>query len=486
MNLCRILILLSIIFPANSFSQTAANDTIIPLNPTFLGNSERNFYGRNCPDNLHFNWKLYLGEGITVISRNIGEKKWKGAGWTGQPLIFKEDNDTFLIQGAYDHNLKKINAKNGTVIWEYKFDDVIKGTGSYFYNTNGRTHEEKHIILQGSRLGVGNYLDSEHIPSYRAISFITGKELWRLDVKWTDSYSRDADGSALIYDNLAYIGLENSLFTIINPDPAKANIIDGMLQPLILEETCLYNMEDVYAHGSPKVSNIVTESSPSLLGKKIYISSGSGHLFGYDIDSHKIEYDFYIGSDIDGSPVITSDSCILQSIEKQYIKGNGGVYKLNPALPIDSCVKWYFPVGNRNYAGWEGGIIGSVAINDNYIIDGQQKLAAFVAIDGYTYVVNQNETVKDSLVLGSDSLTYYQIPKLVFKYKTGASISTPLFFDNLLLVATYDGLFLFKYDDELNFSLISTFPGEFESTPAVYDRRIYIASRNGYLYCLGK
>ena len=226
----KYLIVLAIVF--SGFYKGYSQDTIIPLIPTFLGNSERNFYGTDCPSKLELIWKVYLGEGITVISRKIGEKKWKGAGWTGQPLLFKEGDSYYIIQGAYDHHLKKINAETGELIWQYEFDDVVKGTGTYFYNKNAQSEDEKHIILQGSRLGVDNFLDSKHIPSYRAISYTSGKELWRLDVKWTDSYSRDADGSALIIDSLAYVGLENSLFTILDPNPAKAQVKDSMLQPL--------------------------------------------------------------------------------------------------------------------------------------------------------------------------------------------------------------------------------------------------------------
>jgi len=477
--------ILTFLLISSIVTKAYSQDTITLIIPTFLGNYERNYYGNDCPSALKVVWKTYLGEGITVISRKIGEKKWKGAGWTGQPLLFKEGDEYYLIQGSYDHNLKKINASTGNIVWQYEFDDVIKGTGTYFYNRKAQSNEEKHIILQGSRLGVGNFLDSEYIPSYRAISYTTGKELWRLDVKWTDSYSRDADGSALIIDTLAYIGLENSLFTILDPNPAHAAIKDKMLQPKILAEHKLYTNEDVLNHGIPKISNIVTESSPALLGNHIYISSGSGHLYGYNIDTDKLDWDFYIGSDIDGSPIITSDSCILLSIEKQYIKGHGGVYKFNPTLPPDSSVVWFFPTKSYKYASWEGGIVSSVAINDNYNNGKYKSLAAFSAIDGYIYVVDY-KSIDNNMVLGTDGITMYHKPKLLFSYFIDASISTPIFVDNKLIAASYNGIYLFEYNENYNFKLLDFFPGEFEATPISFNNKIYIASRNGYLYCFGK
>ncbi len=171
------------------------------LIPTFLGNEQRNYYGNEAPSRLDVIWKLYLGEGETVISRKAGAKKWKGAGWTGQPLLVSEDSLLYLIQGAYDHNLKKIKAASGEIVWEYEFDDVVKGTGTIWVNQKADNLRDKYVILQGSRLGTGNFLDSKHIPSYRAISYFSGEELWRLDSKWMDSYSRDVDGSALIIND---------------------------------------------------------------------------------------------------------------------------------------------------------------------------------------------------------------------------------------------------------------------------------------------
>ena len=457
-----------------------SENVIKPIIPTFLGNWQRNYYGNKAPEKLNIKWKLYLGKGETVISRKKGSRIWAGAGWTGQALIVKENNEFFLIQGAYDHNLKKINASNGKLVWQYKFDDVIKGTGTLWIDNTDKNKTDL-VILQGSRLGTNHFLDAKHIPSYRAISYNTGKELWRLDVKWTHSYSRDVDASALILKDTAYIGLENSLFTVFNPDYRKASLIDNMLQPEIFQELKLYTLDDVRKHKN----NIVTESSPSLLNNHIYVASGSGHVFGYNLKTKKLDWNFYIGSDMDGSAVVTSDSCLMISVEKQYIKGKGGAFKLNPAYKNKEAVEWFFPVENTNFAGWEGGIIGSIAINDNYIDANDDKLAAFTAIDGYLYVVKHQVQKDGAFALGPDSTTYYPVPELVFKMKVGPSISTPIFVNNKLIVAGYWGIYLFQYDKKNNFTLIDKKPGSYESTPIVNDGKIFVASRNGYLYCYG-
>ncbi len=448
---------------------------------TFLGNEKRNYYGNEAPEDLKVIWKHYLGKGKTVISRKVGEKIWAGAGWTGQPLIVEEDSDLFLIQGAYDHNLKKISADSGKLIWQYRFDDVVKGTGTIWENPNDSNPETRFIILQGSRLGVGNYLDTKNIPSFRAISYLTGKEIWRLDVKWTDSYSRDADGSPLIINDTVYAGFENSLFTVLDPDPLKAVLKDNMLQPYIIQERLLYKKEDIAAHNY----NLVTESSPARLGNHIYITSGSGHVWGYNLESRELDWDFRTGSDLDGTVVVTCDSCLLVTVEKQYIRGHGGAFKLDPSKKPEDCVIWFYPVADSIMSSWNGGIIGSTGISDSYLDSSIRSYAAFTGIDGYLCVVNHQETEPGKRVLGPDSLTFYPCPKLVYKKYIGPSISTPVFVGNKLIAASYYGIWLFMFNKENIFALIDRYRTTFEATPVAWNGKIYIASRDGYLYCFG-
>ena len=479
---------LSFLFVSKTISLCAQTDTIIiePLISTFLGGNERNSYGADAPDSLQLLWKFKLGTGKTVISRKIGTKYWSGAGWTGQPLLIKENGELYLIIGAYDHHLKKIRARDAKLIWEYQFDDVVKGTGTFYENPREKNDTLRYLILQGSRLGVGNYLDSEHIPSFRAISYLNGKEVWRMDVPWTDSYSRDADASALIIDSLAYIGLENSIFYVLDPDPKKAKIKDGMLQPEIVNQCMLYKEEDVRSHGVPKISNIVTEASPSLLGNRIFIASGSGHVFGYNLDVARIDWDFKTGSDIDGSPVVTTDSCILQTLEKQYIKGPGGVFKFNPKEKGKKSVEWFFPVESKEYEGWEGGIIGSVCVNDTYIESGKTRLAAFAAIDGRLYLIGHDQIDPKRQSTGPDGKSIYKQPVIFDSYRIGPSISTPIFIDSTIIAASYNGIFMFRVDKNNKLKLTDSMAGRFESTPICWNKRVYIASRDGYLYCLGQ
>jgi outer membrane protein assembly factor BamB len=460
----------------------ADHDTVKFINATFLGNEERNYYGDSLPDKLNEFFHISLGSGETVVNKWTGAETWSGAGWTGQPLLIEENGILFLVIGAYDHHLKKINATNGKIVWQYPYDDIIKGTGTLWHNPAATVSEMQNIIMQGSRLGVGNDLEKHTIPSFRAVSLKTGRALWKFNIKKTNSYSRDVDGSALILNDTVYIGFENGVFTVFRPDPLDIVLRDSLLQPGITEEHNLYDQKDQVRHGG----NLVIESSPCYLNGHIYITAGSGHVYGYNLKKKTIDWDFYTGSDMDGSPVVTADSCILVTVEKQYIEGPGGVIKLDPRKLPDQAVVWYFPTESRRFAEWEGGIVGSAAVNQRTLISGYPLITAFTAIDGNLYVVSQNKTVAGKTVTGTDGITLYPTPQLLYKYKTGPSISTPIITGNRLLAAGYDGIYLFSFDKYMQFTLLDHKAINCEATPVAYRGRVYIASRDGNLYCFGK
>jgi len=447
---------------------------------TFRGNESRNYYGNLAPNMLKVKWKLQLGSGKS----NVGslEHYWTGAGWTGQPLIVTDTFKTYIFQGAFDYHLRKIDAADGSVVWKYKFDDILKGTPSIWTNPDTTTTRElTYLIMQGSRRGEGTF-DDNGSASFRAISYENGKEVWRFYSKNTNSYSTDVDASALVHNGFAYIGLENSIFAQFNPSPAHVKEYKGYYIPDIVKDTLLYLQSDINRQGG----NLVIEASPVLLGNRIYIASGAGHIFGYNLETEMVDWDFFTGSDIDGTPVATFDSCLIVTIEKQYISGHGGTFKLNPSKSPDDCVVWYSPTGNRKFASWEGGIIGTAAVNDKYVESDDVHLCAFTGIDGYLYVVNHT-LLSENRTSGPHMNKSYAMPTIIFKEFIGSSISSPIIVGNKLIAASYKGLYLFEFNDEFQFKLLDFYKDSFEASPACYDGRVYIASNtSGFMYCFGE
>ncbi|MDY7022646.1 MAG: hypothetical protein SWJ54_15030, partial [Cyanobacteriota bacterium] len=381
----------------------------------------------------------------------------------------------------------------------YKFGDVIKGSSSIYIDDTAE-EENKIVVLQGSRTGRPK---KGIAPSFRAISFRTGQELWKLNIRKTASYSQDNDSSALDLGNgVIFNAGENGVGYFLDSRTSTAQKKLGFLQPKILGEVKLYTSADLKRQGK----NLVSEASPSRLDHRVFLAAGSGHVYGINLDDRKIDWDFYTGSDLDGTVAISKDNKLFCAIEKQYIPGKGGVIKLNPEKPPQESVEWFLPTGNANLKSWKGGIIGSVTINDEYNPDGFPALFATNAMDGYVYIGSQHQ-ITGRKVQGPLLRRNYETPVIAFKQKIGPSISTPIFTDGYKLVtAGYNGVYLFtlyweeaKPDDtdalenargeyyRLKVEQAGRFkPGiSFESTPVVWDNKIIICGRDGWLYTLG-
>ena len=448
------------------------------INQTYLSNEKRNYYGDDLPSKLDVIWQLELGGGPTQVGAT--KKHWSGAGWTGQPLMVKENGKKYIIQGAFDHRLKKIDSETGEVIWQYRFDDVVKGTGSLWINHKADSLKDRIVILQGSR--AGGMMGSPIVDCYRGVSYFTGEELWRINSPRTACYSRDVDGSALLINDTAYLPLETGIFAVFNPDRRAASMQNGLFQPKFYRfKDTLYRPEDARLHGG----NLVCEASPAKIDDHIFLACGSGRVWGYNMKEQKMDWEYFIGSDIDGSPVVTDDKCLLISIEKQYIQGPGGILKINPAKKPEDATVWYLPTGNQKFVTWEGGVIGTVGTNEATRKKNQAHIGVTTAIDGYTYVFDLNKIDTTKKVKLFDGKTEVYAPKIYFKYKTGPSISTPIIVGNRMAVPCYEKFYLFEFNDNMEFKLLVSQEFSAEATPFCDNGRIYVASRNGYLYCLG-
>jgi len=463
---------------------------------TFLGNQTRNFYGVGpVPETLEVIWRANIGSGTTggTSKSNGGLVTWSGTGWTGQPALVRENGHLYIVIGGFDHNLVKIDAETGEELWSYEFPDVIKGSPTVFRmpGTN------RLAVVCGSRRGFPSSISNSSIAPVRCVDFETGEELWRLTAPVTRSYSRDADSSPILIGDTLYVFIETGAVYAV--DPTRTETRNGYEWPVILAEQTLLGDARASSHGG----NLVLEASPMVLGDVIYAASGSGHVYGMKLDTLEIVWDYFTGTDIDGSPAATSDGYILQAVERQYISGYGGVLKLDPRKDPAEATVWFFPTGNRTFGDWQGGVIGSVSVNDSYgHAADRPALCAFTAIDGKMYIVSQDET--DGTAVPPQGGDAVPTPVMVFKDDIGGAISTPIFVDNYVIACGYDAtlhVYRINYDAEEGVVLadrsgnphtvavteIASFAsgGSYESTPIVWQGRIYIGSRDGSFYCLG-
>ena len=470
---------------------------------TFLGDETRRLYGLGPPPkHLDLIWRTVIGSGMTENPGKGANDPWSGMGWTGQPVILRDEGKLYVMAGGFDHNLHKIEMATGKVVWQYSYDDIIKSTPTAIEDPNPENEDDKYLILAGSRRGYPSSFSDPSLAPYRAVSFGTGHEVWRLPVPQTASYSRDVDGSGFFLNNRMFSGVESGWFYKL--DPFKTSSSGSHREPQIIAKRLLIgDPGDASAHGG----NLVLEASPSLIDDTIYIASGSGHVYGMRKSDLKVVWDYRTGSDLDGTPVPTSAGKLMVAVEKQYISGHGGALMLDPEKKGSKAVEWFFPTGDRTLGDWQGGIVGSVAVNDTYDAWGRRpRLAAFIAIDGNLYVVAQ-DALADGKVPGPNLDGPYHTPRLIAKFYVGGGISTPIMVDDTVVCAAYDGIvhlykvkwsaaekgdagalkspdgdwFTVKIAEKDAF----TGGGGFESTPVMWKGRILIGSRDGSLYCLG-
>jgi outer membrane protein assembly factor BamB len=472
---------------------------------SLFGGATRNGYPTGkAPSALRLKWKLNLGQGQTQRKPDNKLVLWKGSGWTGQPTVVEADGHTWLLLGAYDHKLHKIDAATGEVAWESKWPDVMKGTNTVVADPAAPSSAKRLIVVSGSRRGSDKSVGDPGIAPLRAVSFETGKELWRLPVPKTANYSQDVDSSPLWFKGALYCPVESGY--VYKLDPFKTRVVDGVTQPVVLARSPrLYTAADVTAHPDAGGANLAIEASPSAAGERIYITSGSGHVYGLDRKTLKVVWDFRTGSDIDGTPVITHDGHLLVTIEKQYISEPAGVYELDPSKPPASAVVWYSPLPTRGISEWAGGSVGSAATNDHVNDGSRPRMAAFTGVDGSVRVISR-DVMSDRTVNGPGPGGTAPVPREIFADAIGGSISTPVFAGNRMVAVGFDRKvhlygFTFTAAQKTDSKALPSPDGRFwrvktreldsyatggsiESVPLVYKGVVYVGCRDGYLYCL--
>lgn len=453
---------------------------VTPRIPTYLGNFQRNYYGNQAPEKLRTVWRTPLGSGKTFFKNRI--HLMTGSGWTGQPLLFHEDGQLVILQTSLDHQLRKIDAATGTVIWTSKLGDSIKGTPTYFDRGHG-DEATRRILITGSRHGFGIDLRRDPAWSLRGISFDDGREFWRHDTVLTDSNSRDCDASAIVIGKRAAIPLENGDFLLFSPDPSRSRPHGIWKIPRIDHKSRLYHKNDLPLYGS----ELSCEASPTLIDSIAYVPAGCGRLYAKSTKTRFTHWTLDIGGDLESTMPLTRDRCLLLGIEKQFIPGPGGVMKIDPSRKGRDAIRWFLPWPDSKFYDWEGGIVGSVTCNDAYGKDspGQGRLGCAVSVDGRLRVFDHTRLSEKRHPGPRLDLDLPQPLVLDEVQLPDGTISTPIFVKDRILIGYDSGADLYHVNSEGKLSLVDRIRGKmFDSTPIVWDRRAYFPSRDGFLYCL--
>jgi len=424
---------------------------------TFRGNPTRSYYGKGpVPTKPQVLWS-FPGPGgggmCSTSSDEKGPRTWCGSGWTGQPNVWERDGKTWVAFGAYDRAVHFLEAQSGTrLLPDFPTGDIIKGTVSV-------DPDAYPLLYTGSR---DNF--------YRVIAFDqpAPTELWKLwayggpPVVWND----DWDGSGLVIDDYLFEGGENSNFYIVKLNRGYDAAGKVTVDPEVVFTAPGWDAELVKQIPNKAVS---IENSVAISGNTVYFANSGGLVQGWDITGLKTGtvptriFRFWTGDDTDASIVIDADGYLYVASEFERAnprsKEIGQIMKLDPRKPDDPLV-WSV----KDQGGGTTGVWGTPAIWKDMLY-ADTNGGRLLGIDRAT------------------GATRWQ------KKLPGPTWQSPVVVDDTLIVGDCSGI-LHAYDvsdttidppEKWNVEL----GGCIESTPAVWNGRIFVGARGGRFYAIG-
>ena len=423
---------------------------------TFRGNPTRTYHGQGpVPTDPEVLWSTSIGCSNSPVGGQ--PKQWCGTGWTGQPSVFRPPGQSaaswWVGIGGYNRSVNFFDAITGEEAYpRFQTGDIIKG--SITVDPDGFP-----LIYSGSR---DNFF---HIA---AIDGDEPEELWRLSSASEDPtlWNNDWDSSAVIVDGYLLVGGENSRFYIVELNRDYDPLGNVTVDPEVVFSTAGWDRELLADIGDQQVS---IENSVAVSGQTAYFTNSGGLVQGWDLGPlqegsfPERVFRYWTGDDTDASIVIDDDGMLY--VASEYERGNGRarelgqVFKLDPSQPDDPLV-WSQEAADR----LGGGVWATPAIHQDLLL---------VATD-------------DGRVLGldrADGAVRWTIDLV------GPLWSSPVVVDEVLIQGDCDGSLhgfdLSNTDREPTRLWSVTLEGCIESTPAVWDGRIFVGTRSGQFYGIG-
>ncbi len=423
---------------------------------TFRGNPTRSWYGTGpMPKSPKVLWS-FPAEGTMCGNSSDGgvTSTWCGTGWTGQPAVWDgSDGKTWVAFGAYDYAVHWLDGASGSrLLPDFKTGDIIKGTVTI--DPDGYP-----LLYTGSR---DNY--------FRVIAMDRGEpvELWKIHAKdvgptkWND----DWDGSPLVIDDYLFEGGENSRFHIVKLNRGYDAAGKVTVAPELVFHTASWDsqLEADFPSGAYSV-----ESSVAISGNTVYFANSAGLVQGWDIsglkqgvDPHRV-FRFWTGDDTDATIAIDDEGFLY--VGSEYEKHNarstevGQMMKLDPTKP-DAPLVWSLP----DQGSGVNGVWATPAIWGDVVY--------FATTHGRLLGVDRHSG------------------QILWEKRLGSQTwGSPVVVDDVLVQGDCQGN-LNAYDvsdPRLDPPLLWTvkLDGCVESTPAVWEGRLYVGTRGGKMFAIG-
>ncbi|HWJ64759.1 MAG TPA: PQQ-binding-like beta-propeller repeat protein [Acidimicrobiales bacterium] len=440
---------------------------------TFRGNPTRSYYGKGpVPEAPEVLWRYPRSSGMCGES-SVGKetKTWCGSGWTGEPAVFVRDGRTWVAFGAYDKEIHFLDGATGEeVLGGFDMGDIIKG--SVTQDPDGLP-----LLYSGSRADF--HVLAEDRPDGQPA------DLWSMsasDVSPT-KWNNDWDSSPLVLDDYLFEGGENGQWYVIKLNRQKGP--DGLIavDPVIQFHAPGWDdqlLADLAGSGS-RQNDVSIENSLAISGNTVYFANSGGLVQGWDISGVKEGRDptrvfrFWTGDDTDASVVIDAEGMLYVASERERASSHartdeaGQLMKLDPTKPDDPLV-WSIkdPPSDPPSGGCEEAAC--------YGIWGTPAIA-----DGVVYAATNHGRFFGASMETGEILWEKELPSPTWQ--------SPVVVDDTLIQGDCSGV-LHAYDvsdpkaDPPERWTVQL-EGCIESTPAVFDGRIYVGARGGAFYAIG-
>ncbi|MCB0412021.1 MAG: WD40 repeat domain-containing protein, partial [Bdellovibrionales bacterium] len=304
----------------------------------FRGTPSRSYYGTGpIRDQYQIGWR-YPEQPMCAKSDG---KRWCGSGWTGQPAVWRRpDGKLEIIVGTYDRAVHFIDYETGKDLRKpFPTGDIIKG--SVTIDPNGFP-----LLYFGSR-------DNK----YRILSLQgqEAKQLWALDAKDgvpETKWNNDWDGNSSVVNDHLVFGGENSWFYTWKLNRGYNGNGQIQVDPKPVVRMRGWNKELLRNVGD---NNVSIESSVALYESRAYFTNSGGRVVGIDLDKvdnleAKIVFDFWMGDDVDASPMVDQDGMLYIAAEYERFLSRarevGQLVKLNPYRP-ENPLEWKVDIQDK-------------------------------------------------------------------------------------------------------------------------------------------
>ncbi len=434
----------------------------------FRGNPTRTWYGTGplpstAPSQL---WRFPNNPMCGQSPDGAEPKVWCGSGWTGQPAVWERpDGITEVVFGAYDKNIHFLDADTGERTRpDFPMGDIIKG--SVTIDPDGYP-----LLYSGSR-----------DPRFRIIA-LDGEEpeeVWSLHATSVDGmWNDDWDSNPVVIDDMLYEGGENSWWFAVKLN--RGYDADGTVtvDPQVVCEIPAWTSELQETFGRQHS----VENSTVVFGQRAFFATSAGRVVGVDVSnaaegSCPIVFDFWNGDDTDATMSIDAegflyvvshgDTAKTSNTAARRVREVGDLIKLDPNRPDDPIV-W-----SAHLSAARGQDAGAWATPALHPAGGMLYVATdtgdLLAVDTDT-----GETVWSDFVGGN-------------------AWSSPVIADDTMVVGTgclteragFRGYDLTDPRSPRPMWDIEVGAGScIESTPAVWEGRMYVGSRDGHFYAVG-